>query len=437
MRATHKALRILFVEQGVGFGGSLVVVAHLVKCLPKAQFVPVVVGEMPEEMLRYQIGDHAALEIVRHPLNYTHRAKVARLLKKAKSRTVFRAGMYAFTLLATCANLFYAFRLCSTIVRHRIDIVHINQPDNTEAILAAAALGRKILIQSHGTGHIGLTHRLTLRTVDHFVAISTHVRKFLLASGITEDRISLIPNPTIIKRLPARTVDGVRREYGITAGQKIFGIFGRVVAWKGHREFLAAAIIALAKCPEARAFIVGDASDGPDGFVESLRHQARESGFAERIIFTGHVLEVERLYSVMDVVVHASIEPEPFGLVITEAMAHGIPVIASPSGATTEIITPGHDGLLVDPRRPTELADTILRLLANDALRRAMGARAKDTVQRKYDGQLYAQRMGAVYRHVAGLPASDDKRSAPSTDVDERASADQVDRSAWKAKREK
>lgn len=403
MRDPKKALRILFVEQAVGFGGSLVVISHLLKCLQETEFATVVVGEMNEEVLRYHIGDRAKLEIVRHPLNYVHQARFSRILRKGKSETLYRAGMYFFTLVSAISNLIYAFRLGIVIVRHKIDVVHINQPDNTEAILTSVALKRKVVVQAHGMGHVGLTHRLTLRAVEHFVAISDHVKKFLLSNRIRENRISVVPNPTIIKPTSAEKIDMVKQEYGITPEQKTFGIFGRLVSWKGHREFLAAASIVLANDQNARAFIVGDASDGPDRFVSNLKKVVRESGFSDRISFTGHILEVERLYAVMDVVVHASIEPEPFGLVITEAMAHGVPVVASNLGATQEIITHGYDGLLVDPTRPKEMASAILGLLQDEALRKTMGARARETVERKYNGDVYARRMGEVYRTVVGL----------------------------------
>lgn len=397
------AVRILFVEQAVGFGGSLIVISHLLRCLHTSDFTSVFVGEMPEDILRYHVRDRAKLKIVRHPLNYVHRARFSRLLKRYPYRLVHRIGMYAFTLASTFANLTYAVRLAAIIIRERIDIVHINQPDNSEAVITALALKRKVIIHAHGTGHLGPTYRSTMHAIDHFVAISEHVKSYLLSKDIAESRISTIPNPTVVKKLSLEETECVRTSYGITAHQKVFGIFGRLVPWKGQMEFLAAAEIVLGSDPDARAFIVGDVSDGTDGFLAALRRVAERSRFADRITFTGHVLEVERMYSVMDVVVHASIEPEPFGLVIAEAMALGIPVVASNLGATSEIITDGYDGLIVDPRRPDDMASAITRLLRNDQLRMTMGDRARENVERKYNCDLYAQRMGEAYRSVLGL----------------------------------
>lgn len=401
---THpdKAVRILFVEQGVGFGGSLVVVSHLLRCLNRPDFSSVVVGEMDEDVLRYHIGDRAKLEVIRHTLNYVHQAKVSSILRRFGSPFLFRFGMYAFTLVATITNLAYAVRLGIVIVRNRIDIVHINQPDNIEALLAARLLKRKIIIHAHGTGHIGLPHRWILPAVEHFVAISEHINEYLLRYDIPKQRISVVPNPTIVDTPSQEEIDQVKNAYGITPSQKTFGIFGRLVRWKGHEQFLAAAEIVLSANKDTRAFIVGDASDGPDRFVSELKAIADKSGFSDRVTFTGHILDVERMYGVMDVVVHASIEPEPFGLVITEAMAHGIPVVASNLGATNEIISHGYDGFIVDPHRPDEMAGAILRLLQDDALRKTMGARARENVDKRYNAHVYAQRMGNIYHNVLG-----------------------------------
>lgn len=400
MKDPQKALRILFVEQAVGFGGSLIVVSHLLKCLKRRDFSPVVVGEMDEDVLRYHIGDRAKLEIIRHLLNYAHRAQFSRILKRFRSHFLYRFGMYAFTLAAAFANLVYTVRLCIVILRNRIDIVHINQPDNTEALIAALLLKRKIVIHAHGTGYIGLTHRWILPAVKHFVAISEHVNKYLLSCDIPESRISIVPNPTIVDIPSQQAIEKVRNAYEITHSQKTFGIFGRLVPWKGHKQFLAAAEIVLSANKDARAFIVGDISDGPDGFVSELRTLAQQSSFLDRITFTGHILKIEGMYGVMDVVVHASIEPEPFGLVITEAMAHGIPVVASNLGATQEIITHGYDGFIVDPSHADEMADAILRLLQDDQLRKTMGDRARENVEQRYNGHVYARRMGDMYHNV-------------------------------------
>lgn len=402
MTVDRKPLRILFVDQAVGFGGSIIVISRLLKCLKKPDFGAVVVGEMDERVLSYHIADRAKLKIIRRPLNYVHMEGFSNFLRQWRYPLFHRFGMYAFTAIAAFVNLTYMIRLAAVIIRERIDVMHVNQPDNIEAILTGLALGRKIVIHAHGTGHVGLSYRWIMQAIPHVVAISEYIKRDLIKNRISASRISVVPNPTIIRPPAKSAIDRVKMTYGILPGQKIFGIFGRVVPWKGHKEFLAAAQIVLLKEPTARAFIVGDVSDGDKEFLHELKAMVNRGSLQDRVIFTGYIQEVDGMYSVMDLVVHASIEPEPFGLVITEAMAHGVPVVASKLGATPEIITHDYDGLLVDPTKPEELAQAILNLLQDDRRRKSMGARARESAEHKYDGRVYAERMGEVYRSVVG-----------------------------------
>jgi glycosyltransferase involved in cell wall biosynthesis len=403
MTAGRKAVRILFVDQAVGFGGSIIVISHLLACLKRNHFSAVVVGEMDESVLAHHVRGRAKLEILRRPLNYVHMENFSNFLRRCGSPLLHRAGMYAFTIAAVIANITYMVRLGAIIVRQKIDVMHVNQSDNTEAIIVGLLLGRKIVIHVHGTGHVGFSYRWIMRTIRHVVAISEYIKRDLVENRVPASRISVVPNPTIIRPPSKQALERVKAAYEILPGQKIFGIFGRLVRWKGHKEFIDAAQIVLEKEPTARAFIVGDVSDGDKDFLAELQDMVRRAGLQDRVTFTGYIQEVDNLYSIMDVVVHASIEPEPFGLVITEAMAHGVPVVASNLGATREIITHGVDGFLMDPKKPTEMATAILGLLRDEPLRRAMGARAAETVRRKYNGNAYARRMGEVYRNVIGL----------------------------------
>jgi glycosyltransferase involved in cell wall biosynthesis len=152
--------------------------------------------------------------------------------------------------------------------------------------------------------------------------------------------------------------------------------------------------------PGLKVLIVGEFSAGNSLYRNEITRIVEDSGYKERIIFTGHVHDVESHYSLMDVCVHASIEPEPFGLVITEAMARGVPVIASDLGAPREIITDGENGFLVNPKETEKLADTIIRILNDGDLGSRIGARGKDHVLKNYQVGAFAHSMEQLYLNV-------------------------------------
>jgi glycosyltransferase involved in cell wall biosynthesis len=146
------------------------------------------------------------------------------------------------------------------------------------------------------------------------------------------------------------------------------GMVGRIAPWKGQHVFLAAFAEAF---PDggAEAVIVGSALFGEEAYGEQLGRLVQDLGIARRVRFSGFSDDVWEELSLLDVLVHASTVPEPFGQVVLEGMAAGLPVVAARAGGPSELITDGIDGLLFTPGQSDELATT-LRVLAEAPLRR-------------------------------------------------------------------
>ena len=149
------------------------------------------------------------------------------------------------------------------------------------------------------------------------------------------------------------------------------GIVGRFVEWKGQHLFLDAAARLTAAGIEAKYILIGAALFGEDKYAADLYRQAEALG--ERVVFTGFQNDVPAILRTLDILVHASVTPEPFGQVVIEGMAEGVPVIASKGGGVREIVTDGKNGiltpmgdaaalmlalkgLLADPRRASEIS---------------------------------------------------------------------------------
>lgn len=138
------------------------------------------------------------------------------------------------------------------------------------------------------------------------------------------------------------------------------GIIGRLAEWKGHRLFLRAFAEVFAGT-DKRALIVGEPSGSDAVSIADLRTYAQELGIAEQTFFTGHVDDVRREYRRMDLFVHASLIPEPFGQVIAEALASGCLVVAPDSGGPAEMIRDGENGFLYTMGSAESLAQAVRR----------------------------------------------------------------------------
>ena len=155
------------------------------------------------------------------------------------------------------------------------------------------------------------------------------------------------------------------------------GMAGRINRWKGQKLFVDAAEIVHKKIPDAVFKIAGAAYTGEEFLEEELKQYIKEKGLTDTVKLCGHISDMDEFYSCLDVFVLPSTQPEPFGLVVIEAMEYSLPVIATNHGGPTEIITDGTDGYLVSHLDATQMADRLICLLENEEQRKEMGCSAK------------------------------------------------------------
>jgi glycosyltransferase involved in cell wall biosynthesis len=179
------------------------------------------------------------------------------------------------------------------------------------------------------------------------------------------------------------------------------GLVGTFARWKGHSVFLDA-LVRLGGVANVRGYIVGDSiyhTDASQHTRDELRAHAAALGLATSVGFTGKVDDVPSALRALDIVVHASTEPEPFGLVIAEAMACGRPVIVSGAGGAAEIAQGG--AVFHEPGNSVELANRI-RDLASDSERQAsLGADGRATAIRLFSRERLCQTLIPVYESLA------------------------------------
>jgi glycosyltransferase involved in cell wall biosynthesis len=180
------------------------------------------------------------------------------------------------------------------------------------------------------------------------------------------------------------------------------GLVGTLARWKGHSVFLRAVSLISGGIP-VRAYVVGDAiyeTKGSQYTIDELRAMTRELGIEHKVGFTGYVEEPASAMRALDILVHASTRPEPFGLVIAEGMACGRAVITTGTGGAAEIVSPPSDALTHIPGDAGMLARRIEQLAVDPQLRADLGMVARANVARRFDRTRLAHEFAAVYCEV-------------------------------------
>ena len=180
------------------------------------------------------------------------------------------------------------------------------------------------------------------------------------------------------------------------------GLVATFAFWKGHEVFLRAAAACRSAYP-IRFYVIGGpvyATGGSQYNVEQLRGIADDLGLSDCVGFTGFVEDVPAAMRALDIVVHASTEPEPFGMVIVQALACERAVIISDAGGARELVEPGVTALLHPPGDAQALAFAITQLAADAGLRRQMGATGRQQVKARLTPQQMAERVLSLYAKV-------------------------------------
>ena len=148
--------------------------------------------------------------------------------------------------------------------------------------------------------------------------------------------------------------------------------------------------------PETKFFIIGKSPQKYGKYERELRVMVEQNDL-RNIIFIGHRNDVPNVMRTIDVIVHASVEPDPYPNVVIEGMASGCAVIASKLGGPIEMIDDGNTGLLVEPGVPRLLADGISRLLSDGELRKRLGSAAKNSALSRWSIENNVRELEDVY----------------------------------------
>jgi glycosyltransferase involved in cell wall biosynthesis len=254
-----------------------------------------------------------------------------------------------------------------SMVARKHDVIYANSQKAFVIGSAAAAIARRPLIwhlhdiitpEHFGSGQRRLQIALANRFSRAVVAPSRAVQSAFISEGGREDLVQVVPNGLDVPP-DATPQDDLRRELSLPPGPLI-GVFSRLAPWKGQHVVLRA----LSQLPGVTCVMAGSALFGEAEYAKSLRELAENLKLSGRVLFLGQRSDVPRLMRAVDAVIHPSVDPEPFGRTLVEAMLVRTPVIATDTGAASEILANGNAGILVPPGDENTLAAAVLRTLS-------------------------------------------------------------------------
>ena len=294
--------------------------------------------------------------------------------------------------------------LIEAVRRARADLLHAN----------SLAMGRL-------AG--GIADRLTIPTTSHLrdilklsnasiadlnrnrrlIAVSNATREFHVARGLDADRVVVVHNGLDLEGFQPRAATGwLHDELKLPRSAKLLATIGQIGLRKGQNVLADAAPAIVCEQPNVYFVLVGERSSKKEesiAFERAIVDRFAEQGLADRLHRLGTRDDVQSLLAEITLLVHPA-HQEPFGRVLLEAAACGVPVVATNVGGTSEIVVDGETGRLVPPRDSQALALAVNELLVDEETRRRMSLAARDRAVREFDIAHAAQSLADQWRSV-------------------------------------
>jgi glycosyltransferase involved in cell wall biosynthesis len=309
---------------------------------------------------------------------------------------------YKIKYLNPVANIFETYRL---LKKNKFDLIHTHgYRADVLGIFLAGLLGLPAISTCHGfiSNDLQLTlynrlDRFILRFARKIIVVSQAIKSYLIKSGIREANVTMIQNAVNGSySVESHTQNKkAKREYcGMTEDDFVVGYVGRLSEEKGVSYLIEAIAILNKSGMPTKLLIIGE---GPQR--KELADLVKKANIEEKVIFTGFQNDIECWLPAMDVFTLPSLtEGTPMSLL--EAMACGIPVVASAVGGVPQVIDSGKNGILVSPGKPAEINDAIHLLYKNKDLRNGLSKEAQKTIKLKYDVEDWINKIESEYLKV-------------------------------------
>lgn len=370
--------RVLLVQSNAERYGSDRMARSLARWLPESGWDVVVTVPSPGPLLEDLRADGATV-VVADP---------------GVLRRVLTPAQWAWLAAVVLPRAIVRFRALARTV----DVVHVNTSVSLGAALGARLAGRPVVLhvrESYAGSErlLRLYARLVRRIAAIVVAISEDVASELRAAGLG-DRLVVIHDGIELPATPAPVRMPASSRWDVVC-------VSRINDWKGLDVLVDAVALLRDRELPLRVAIAGGVFPGGEHFRDELAAQIAHHGLDGAVELLGFVEDVDRLLAESEAFVLPSRRPEPFGLALVEAMASGLPCVATAAGGPRDIVEDGVTGLLVPPGDPVALAAALQRLRTEPDLATRLGAAARRAVRSRFSAATSAVTVAAVYGQVA------------------------------------
>lgn len=372
--ATDAPTKVLYCETNVDgtVGGSYFSLLYLVKGLDRRRYEPLVLFYTEHRLL--SAFHDAGIETMIWPKPPVLRLGAGpRTLLTPLTGLVRKAGNVVGGFLRP------ALARARFIRQRGIGIVHLNNSIlyNHDWMLASRLAGSHCVSHERGINDVyPWMARVFGRRLDAVICISEAVRQNMIARGAGFSNLVTIHNGLNPSDMKRRTPPAdLRLALGVPASAPVIVMVGNIKSWKGQETVVRAVARIRERMPQLRCVFVGDTAPGDAEYAKTLQALVTSLSLERNVIFAGVTPHVADYLDMSDLVVHASVLPEPFGRVVLEAMACRRPVVGSRGGAITEIVVDGETGLTFAPGDDGALADALGSLLNHPDRARACGER--------------------------------------------------------------
>ena len=383
--------RVLYCESSADgtVGGSHSCLLYLVEHLDRTKFEPLVVFYEEHALIaRFR----AAAETILHRRDApVHWPGVKGVAGRAVNFAKFLGGV---------ASHVAFFR------RHRIDLLHLNNSitRHQDWMLAARLSGVPCIVHERG-----LSEQYAARDYGHarrvslIIPVSAWIRDQMIDRGFSGENIRVMYDgldPSLVKvNVPAETL---RQTWNVPVGARVVGIVGNVRPWKGQETVVRGFIEVARRFPDVVCFFVGATTPADESYLAGLKALVADAGIEKQVRFTGYQKEVASFINMMEFQIHASIAPEPFGMVVLEGMAQRKAVIGSRAGGPVEMIVEGETGFTFPPGDASHLAARMIDLLSDPDRCSRMGEAGYQRLLAEFTVARYMENIHGTYRAVLG-----------------------------------